>query len=90
MAFSRAEAASAEETLAKINRLPAAERQAALVKEAKNEKTVIWYAPMNREDLRQFTAGFETGIPFSQGRSPDRRAAEPAQSHFDRAPRRQR
>ena len=38
MAFSRAEAASAEETLAKINRLPAAERQAALIKEAKNEK----------------------------------------------------
>ena len=64
MAFSHAEAATAEETLAKINRLPAAERQAALVKEAKNEKTVIWYAPMNREDLRQFTAGFETEYPF--------------------------
>ena len=64
MAFSRAEAASAEETLAKINRLPAAERQAALVKEAKNEKTVIWYAPMNREDLRQFTGGFEAEYPF--------------------------
>jgi len=56
---SRALAATAEETLAKINKLPAAERQAALVKEAKNEKTVVWYAPMNREDLRQFTAGFE-------------------------------
>jgi len=64
IAFSRAEALTAEETLAKINRLPAAERQAALVKEAKNEKTVIWYAPMNREDLRQFTAGFETEYPF--------------------------
>ena len=64
IAFSRAEAATAEETLAKINRLPPAERQAALVKEAKNEKTVIWYAPMNREDLRQFTSGFEAEYPF--------------------------
>jgi iron(III) transport system substrate-binding protein len=57
-------ATTAEENLAKINRLPAAERQAALVKEAKNEKAVIWYAPMNREDLRQFTAGFEAEYPF--------------------------
>src|SRR5262245_48857128 len=57
-------AATPEETLAKINRLPSAERQAALVKEAKNEKTVVWYAPMNREDLRQFTSGFETEYPF--------------------------
>jgi hypothetical protein len=57
-------AATPEQTLAKINRLPAAERQAALVKEAKNEKTVVWYAPMNREDLRQFTSGFETEYPF--------------------------
>ena len=57
-------AATTEETLAKINRLPPAERQAALVKEAKNEKTVIWYAPMNRESLRQFTSGFEAQYPF--------------------------
>jgi iron(III) transport system substrate-binding protein len=57
-------AAPAEETLAKLNRLAPAERQAALVKEAKNEKTVIWYAPMNREDLRQFTSAFETEYPF--------------------------
>jgi iron(III) transport system substrate-binding protein len=57
-------AAPAEEALAKLNRLAPAERQAALVKEAKNEKTVIWYAPMNREDLRQFTSAFETEYPF--------------------------
>ena len=57
-------AAPAEEALAKLNRLTPAERQAALVKEAKNEKSVIWYAPMNREDLRQFTAAFETEYPF--------------------------
>lgn len=57
-------AAPAEEALAKLNRLAPTERQAALVKEAKNEKTVIWYAPMNREDLRQFTAAFETEYPF--------------------------
>lgn len=57
-------AAPAEEALAKLNRLTPAERQAALVKEAKNEKSVIWYAPMNREDLRQFTTAFETEYPF--------------------------
>jgi iron(III) transport system substrate-binding protein len=57
-------AATPEEALGKINRLPPAERQAALVKEAKNEKTVVWYAPMNREDLRQFTSGFEAEYPF--------------------------
>ena len=57
-------AATPEETLRKINRLPPAERQAALVKEAKSEKTVVWYAPMNREDLRQFTSGFEAEYPF--------------------------
>ena len=59
-----AAAASSEETLAKINRLPSVERQAALVKEAKNEKAVVWYAPMNREDLRQFTSAFEAEYPF--------------------------
>ena len=57
-------AATPEETLGKINRLPPPERQAALVKEAKSEKTVVWYAPMNREDLRQFTSGFEAEYPF--------------------------
>jgi iron(III) transport system substrate-binding protein len=59
-----ASAASPEETLAKINRLAPAERQAALVREAKNERTLVWYAPMNREDLRQFTTAFETEYPF--------------------------
>jgi len=59
-----AAAAPAEEALAKLNRLAPAERQAALVKEAKTEKTVIWYAPMNREDLRQFTSAFEAEYPF--------------------------
>jgi iron(III) transport system substrate-binding protein len=57
-------AASPEENLVKINKLPAAERQAALVREAKNERSVVWYAPMNREDLRQFTTAFETEYPF--------------------------
>src|SRR5258706_6990952 len=56
--------ATAEETLAKINQLPPAERQTTLVREAKNERTVVWYAPMNREDLRQFTNGFEAEYPF--------------------------
>ena len=64
LAVPTAVAATAEETLAKINRLPTSERQAALIKEAKNEKVAIWYAPMNREDLRQFTAAFEAEYPF--------------------------
>ncbi len=57
-------AATTEESLAKINRMPPGDRQAALVKEAKNERMVVWYAPMNREDLRQFTTGFEAEYPF--------------------------
>jgi len=57
-------AATPEENLAKINQLPPAERQAVLVREAKNERTVVWYAPMNREDLRQFTNSFEAEYPF--------------------------
>ena len=57
-------ATPSEDALAKINKLPPAERQAALVKEAKNEKSVVWYAPMNREDLRQFTSAFEAEYPF--------------------------
>jgi iron(III) transport system substrate-binding protein len=61
---SNVEAATAEENLAKINRLPPPERQATLVREAKKEGSVIWYAPMNREDLRQFTSGFEAEYPF--------------------------
>jgi len=56
--------ATAEENLAKINQLAPAERQSALVREAKNERTVVWYVPMNREDLRQFTTGFEAEYPF--------------------------
>jgi iron(III) transport system substrate-binding protein len=58
------EASTAEETLAKINRLPQAERHAALVKGTKTEKAIVWYAPMNREDLRQFSSGFEAEYPF--------------------------
>jgi iron(III) transport system substrate-binding protein len=57
-------ATNAEDTLAKMNRLAPTERQAALVREAKNERSVLWYAPMNREDLRQFTSSFEAEYPF--------------------------
>jgi iron(III) transport system substrate-binding protein len=64
--FSRSnlDAATPEETLAQINRLAPAERQAALVREAKNERSVVWYAPLNRDDLRQFTGAFEAEYPF--------------------------
>jgi len=61
---SNLQAATGEETLAKINQLSPSERQAALVREAKNERTVVWYAPMNRESLRQFTDAFEADYPF--------------------------
>jgi iron(III) transport system substrate-binding protein len=61
---SNLQAATAEETLTKINQLSPAERQAALVREAKIERTVVWYAPMNRESLRQFTDAFEADYPF--------------------------
>ncbi|HET7006252.1 MAG TPA: ABC transporter substrate-binding protein, partial [Candidatus Binatia bacterium] len=64
MATTDALAATPEETLAKINQLAPAERQATLVREAKNERTVIWYAPMNRESLREFTSVFEAEYPF--------------------------
>src|ERR1043166_6369809 len=57
-------AATAEEMLASVNKLPPTERQAALVAGARKEGTVVWYAPMNREDLRQFTSGFEAEYPF--------------------------
>jgi iron(III) transport system substrate-binding protein len=57
-------AATAEESLAKINQLAPAERQAALIREAKKEGSIVWYAPMNREDLRQFTSAFEAEYPF--------------------------
>src|SRR5689334_22378791 len=59
-----APAATPEEMLAQINKLPPAERQAALVREAKSERSVVWYAPINREDLRQFTSAFEQQYPF--------------------------
>ena len=58
-------AATPEETLAKINQLPPAERQATLVREAKNERIVIWYAPMNRESLREFTSVFAVPLRSS-------------------------
>lgn len=57
-------AATAEESLAKINQLAPAERQAALVRQAKKEGSIVWYAPMNREDLRQYTSAFEAEYPF--------------------------
>src|SRR5262245_14440429 len=57
-------AATPEESLAKINQMPPADRQAALIREAKNERSVVWYAPMNRESLRELTSAFEADYPF--------------------------
>src|ERR1041385_4424777 len=63
--FARAiSAATPEETLAQINKLPPAERQAARAREAKKQRNVVGYAPIIREDLRQFTTAFEAEYPF--------------------------
>lgn len=64
LAARASEAATGKESLAKINQLAPAERQAALVREAKKEGSIVWYAPMNREDLRQFSSAFEAEYPF--------------------------
>jgi iron(III) transport system substrate-binding protein len=64
LAARASEAATGEESLAKINQLAPGERQAALVREAKKEGSIVWYAPMNREDLRQFSSAFEAEYPF--------------------------
>jgi hypothetical protein len=42
----------------------AAERQAALVREAKNERTVVWYAPMNREIAARIHQRVRSDYPF--------------------------
>src|SRR5262245_40539946 len=53
-----------EATLARLNVLPAAERQAALVKGAQNEKSVEWYATLPLDLSSQLITAFRRRHPF--------------------------
>jgi len=53
-----------EESLDAINRLPAAERAAALVEGAKRERELVWYSTMNRENSLELVQTFEKDHPY--------------------------
>lgn len=55
---------SVESTLARLNALPAAERQAALVKGALSEKSVEWYATLPLDLSSQLITAFRKRHPF--------------------------
>ncbi|HEY1372684.1 MAG TPA: extracellular solute-binding protein [Candidatus Binatia bacterium] len=55
---------SVDETLAAINRLPAAERLAALADGAKKERELVWYSTMNRENSLELAQTFEKDHPY--------------------------
>ena len=57
-------AASVEEALDKLNRLPAAERQATLEREARKEGRVVFYTTFNPADLQDLKRLFEQRYPF--------------------------
>ncbi len=55
---------SVDESLAAINRLPAAERLAALADGAKKERELVWYSTMNRENSLELAQAFEKDFPY--------------------------
>ena len=57
-------AASVEESLERINRLPAKERAEALESEARKEGQLIWYGAMNVERSAELIRPFEARYPF--------------------------
>jgi len=57
-------AAEVEETLAKLNSLPAEERERVLVENAKKEGTVTFYAATNLRDTQEILTGFNKRYPF--------------------------
>jgi len=57
-------AADVEETLAKLNSLPAEERERVLVENAKKEGTVTFYAATNLRDTQEILNGFNKRYPF--------------------------
>ncbi|MEX0805516.1 MAG: ABC transporter substrate-binding protein [Candidatus Binatia bacterium] len=57
-------AASVEETLDKLNRLPASERQTTMEREARKEGRVIFYTTLNIADLQDIKRLFERKYPY--------------------------
>ncbi len=55
---------SVEESLDKINRLPAAERQQKLSDGARKEGELVWYSTMNRENSQELISLFEKDHPY--------------------------
>ena len=63
-AHARAAERTVDESLAAINRLPAAERLAALAEGAKKERELVWYSTMNRENSLELAQAFEKDYPY--------------------------
>ena len=57
-------AASLEESLDRINRLPTKERADALEREARKEGQLVWYGAMNIERASEVIKAFEAKYPF--------------------------
>jgi iron(III) transport system substrate-binding protein len=57
-------AVPSEQLLSEINQLSPSERQARLVKGAKEEGSVVWYVAMNRNESNDIKIGFEAEYPF--------------------------
>ena len=57
-------AQSVEESLDKINRLPAGERQQKLSEGARKEGELVWYSTMNRENSQELIGLFEKDHPY--------------------------
>src|SRR3982751_6010688 len=55
---------SVEESLDAINRLPAAERAAALAEGAKKERELVWYSNMNRDNSLELAQAFAKDHPY--------------------------
>lgn len=64
LANTAAMAASVEEALDKLNRLPASERQTTMEREARKEGRVVFYTTFNVADLQDLKRLFEQRYPF--------------------------
>ena len=64
LASAQGMAASVEETLDKLNRLPASERQTTMEREARKEGRVLFYTTFNVADLQDLKRLFEQRYPF--------------------------
>jgi iron(III) transport system substrate-binding protein len=66
--FAPAEAQSPQEVLDRINKLPAAERQEALIGGAKKERELNWTGAMDNKRAAELVKGFTGRYPFLQVR----------------------